>query len=120
MSDPRHLLGLRAEEAAARWLSGRGWSVIDRRWRGVHGELDLVCRDRDGLLVGVEVKVRTSGRSGSGVESVDRRRVHRLRRALAEYAAGRSPGSDLRLDLVTLSPQGPRWRLRHYRGIDAW
>lgn len=120
MSDPRHVLGLRAEEAAARWLTGRGWSVIDRRWRGTHGELDLVCRDRDGLLVGVEVKVRTTGRCGSGVESVDRRRLHRLRRALAEYAAGRARGCDVRLDLVTLSPKGLGWRLRHYRGVDAW
>jgi len=120
MSDPRHLLGLRAEEAVARWLTGRGWSVIDRRWRGFHGEIDLVCRDRHGLLVGVEVTVRTTGRSGSGVESVDRRRMHRLRRAMAEYAAGRARESDLRLDLVTLSPEGRGWRLRHYRDIDAW
>lgn len=120
MPDPRHALGLRAEETAARWLAGRGWSVIERRWRGHHGELDLVCRDPEGRLVGVEVKVRTTERSGSGAESMDRRRVDRLRRTLVEYAAGQARGADLRLDLVTLSPDGSGWRLRHICGVDAW
>jgi putative endonuclease len=122
MSDARHELGRRAEGAVAAWLAGRGWRILNLRWRGSRGELDLVCLDPDGVLVGVEVKLRSTGRSGGGAESVDRRRVSRLRSALAAYAAGGSVRyRDMRLDLVTMTPAGAgRWRMRRLPVIDAW
>jgi putative endonuclease len=122
MSDPRHELGMRAEAAVAGWLVTNGWRVLELRWRGSRGELDLVCLDPGGVLVGVEVKLRSTGRAGSGAESVDRRRVARLRAALAAYAAGGTLAhTDVRLDLVTLASAGAgRWRMRRLPGIDAW
>ena len=122
MSDPRHELGRRAEDAVANWLAGRGWEILHQRWRGSRGELDLVCLDPGGVLVGIEVKLRRSGRAGSGAESVDRRRVVRLRAALAAYAAVETVAHrDVRLDLITLAPADDgRWRMRRLPGIDAW
>lgn len=123
MPDPRQDLGRRGEDAVASWLAGAGWTVLERRWRGGGGELDLVCLDPSGTLVGIEVKLRRTGRAGSGEESVGADRLRRLRSALARYATD-APGPrhrDLRLDLVTLSPAGPgRWQLRRLPGIDAW
>ena len=123
MPDPRHDLGRRAEDAVARWLVGSGWTLLERRWRCPAGELDLVLRDPAGALVGVEVKLRSSGRAGSAPESLDHRRVGRLRAALAAYATSRPRrcGRDLRLDLVAVTPvPGGRWRLRRVASIDAW
>jgi putative endonuclease len=129
VADPRHQLGRRAEEAVAAWLAARGWRVLERRWGSPAGELDLVCRDPAGALVGVEVKLRSTGRAGTGVETLDRRRLGRLRAALATYArtasrpaAGtRLRPTELRLDLVTLAPEGDgRWRVRRLQGIDGW
>ncbi|HEX5395924.1 MAG TPA: YraN family protein [Candidatus Limnocylindria bacterium] len=122
MPDPRHDLGLRAEAAVAAWLEGDGWTVLARRWRVPEGELDLVCLDRAGALVGVEVRARRTRRSGSPLESVDRRRIGRLRRALARYAAAMSGRHDgTRLDLVSVTPAAEgRWLLRRYPALDAW
>ncbi|MGH2456626.1 MAG: YraN family protein [Candidatus Limnocylindria bacterium] len=122
MSHPAHHLGRRAEGATAAWLTSRGWTILDHRWRSPLGELDLVCLDPEATLVGVEVKLRSTGRAGSGAEGVDRRRVGRLRQALAGYAASiRHPHRATRLDLVSLEPDGHgRWRLRLLRGIDGW
>jgi len=122
MTDPRHELGRRAEEAVADWLTVQGWRILDLRWRASHGELDLVCLDPGGVLVGVEVKLRRTERAGSGAESVDKRRVGRLRAALAAYAAGATVAHHgIRLDLVTMAPAGAgQWRLRRLPGIDAW
>jgi putative endonuclease len=121
MTDPRHDLGLRAEAAAAAWLASLGWDVLERRWRSGHGELDLVCVDPLGTLVGVEVKLRRTGRAGTGLEAIDRRRLARLRRSLAAYAAA-SPASwpGLRIDLVSAMPAGDLWRLGRLAAIDAW
>jgi len=119
--DPRHALGARAEDVAAGWLEQQGWTVLARRWRSPRGELDLICTDREAVLVGVEVKVRSTARSGSGPDSVDPRRVLRLRAALAAYAgSSRVPRAGVRLDLVSLSPHGGRWRIVRLPGIDAW
>lgn len=125
MADPRHELGRRAEAAVAAWLSFQGWTVLARGWRCPAGELDVVCRDPTGALVGVEVKLRSTGRTGSGLEGVDARRLARLRAALATYARtqpGMRPGAaDLRLDLVTLTPHdGGRWHARRHPSIDGW
>jgi putative endonuclease len=125
VTDPRHELGRRAEEAVAAWLASKGWTVLARGWRCPSGELDVVCRDPSGALVGVEVKLRSTGRTGSGLEGVDLRRLARLRAALATYARAQ-PGdrpatTELRLDLVTLAPHGDgRWIARRHPSIDGW
>jgi len=126
MPDPRHQLGLRAESSVAAWLESRGWSVLARRWRCARGELDIVCRDPDGALVAVEVKMRTAGRAGSGADALVAarlRQVRRLRAALGAYLEARPlDHHGLRVDLVEVRPADvpERWRLRHLRGVDGW
>lgn len=123
MPDPRHALGQRAEELAATWLSTRGWTILARRWRCPHGELDLVARDPDGELVAIEVKLRRTDRAGSPSESIRRHRLVRLRSALGRFAAetGAPAGAGMRVDLLAVRPaDGGRWRLTHQRAVDAW
>lgn len=122
MGDPRHELGLRAESAVAQWLAGEGWTLLERRWRVPAGELDLVCRDPDGVLVGIEVRARRTSRSGSPLESLRAAGMARRRAALAGYArATRSQFAGVRLDLVTAVPEpAGGWRLARHPAIDAW
>ena len=123
MPNPRHALGERAEAAVAEWLTTRGWTVLARRWRCAEGELDIVAFDPGQTLVGVEVKLRRTGRAGAPLESIDRHRLRRLRLALGRFAAGvQMAGSDgLRIDLVAVTPtEACQWRLTHHPGIDAW
>jgi putative endonuclease len=100
-----------------------GWSILARRWRCTAGELDLVALDPGGVLVGVEVKLRRAARAGDPLESVDRRRMRRLRASLGEFRAsqGRPIGDGMRIDLVALRPTDDgRWRLALHSAIDAW
>ena len=123
MPDPRHLLGARAEGATAAWLTRAGWRVLARRWRSAAGELDLVCLDPSGALVGVEVKLRRTPRAGSATESVNRDRLGRMRATLALFAAEYDQAFvvELRLDLVTVTPaDGGQWRLARHPRVDAW
>jgi putative endonuclease len=122
--DPRHDLGRAAEAAVAAWLAGIGWRVIARRARSPEGgEVDLVALAPDATLVGVEIRARRTGRSGSGAESMDARKAGRMARTLVALAAAdgtRHRG--LRLDLVLVAPEpgAPgRWRLRRIPGVGA-
>lgn len=122
MAAPQQRLGRRAEAATASWLTAHGWHVLERRWRSPSGEIDLVCVDPGGILVGVEVKLRRTSRAGGPADALDGRRVTRLRRTLADFAGQHGsavPG--LRIDLVSVTPaDGGVWRLARWPGIDAW
>lgn len=121
MADPRHVAGLEGEERAVEWLRSRGWTVLERRWRCADGEIDIVCLDPAKRLVGVEVRVRRAGRTGSALESITRRHRSRMRAALVVYVTThRVPHEGLRLDLVAISRDAAGWRLVRHPAIDAW
>ena len=124
MGDPRHDLGLAAEDAVARWLAGAGWVIRSRRERRPGGgEVDLTAVDPGGTLVAVEVRARRSARTGAADETIDARRVTRISRTLVAHAsASGRPWPGLRVDLVTVEPilGTGGWRLRRIPGIDGW
>jgi len=83
----RHLaVGRRGERAAADFLARRGFRVIGSGFLARRGEVDLVCR-RGERLVLVEVKTRTSDAFGAPAEAVGARKRRALMAAAAEYRA---------------------------------
>lgn len=112
-------LGAWGEQLAARHLVGEGMVVLDRNWRGDGGELDLVLRDGQTLVV-CEVKTRSSTGWGAPLEAVGRRKADRLRRLAAQWMAARGVRApDVRLDLVGVlrTPDGPV--VEHVKAIGA-
>jgi putative endonuclease len=85
----------RGENLVADRYRGEGWTVVERNWRCTRGELDIIC-ERNGVLVVCEVKTRRNADFGHPFESVDSRKVQRLRRAVAAYLdARRSAGESV-------------------------
>ncbi|GAB6933506.1 YraN family protein [Calditerricola satsumensis] len=112
--DARRLLGRRSEEAARRYLEQKGYAVVATNVAVRWGEIDLVV-EKDGWLVFVEVRAKTGERFGSGAESVDARKVARIRRVAAWFLqrTGRTEAR-VRFDVLSLRWEGPhRVRVRH-------
>jgi putative endonuclease len=81
-----HRRGRRGEEMAARWLASRlGWTTVARNWRSGRGELDLVMRAPDGLLIFVEVRGRAAHARVGGFASITPRKRRVLRRTAEAY-----------------------------------
>ncbi len=120
MADPRHDLGRAAERAVAEWLASHDWQILATRYRSPEGEVDLVALDNERCLVGVEVRLRRSGRAGDPLASLRPRHLRRVSSALTTFArsaAIRHVG--LRVDLVAVEP-GPRprtWRLTRLSSV---
>ena len=55
------VLGRRGENLAATYLFDQGLVILDRNWRCSMGEIDIVARDGD-VVVMCEVKTRSSQR----------------------------------------------------------
>ena len=126
-ADAARLAGHRAEAVVAEALARAGWRILGRRVRAGRSELDIVAVEPGPppALVIVEVRWRRSRAFGLPEETVDARKVARLRpgalaRLGARLRAGgeRLPSLPLRIDLVAVEPAtGGRVRLRHHRGI---
>jgi putative endonuclease len=104
-----HDLGREGERLAARHLAAGGYRVVGRGFRTRRGELDLVCRRGDHLLV-VEVKTRRSDRWGAAAEAVDAAKWRRLRAAAAEYRAwsGWRGPIEFAVVAITITAEGPQ------------
>jgi putative endonuclease len=81
---PAQAAGGDAEEAAARFLAGKGLEIVARNYRTRFGEIDLVARD-GASLVFVEVRLRSSMRFGGAAASVDWRKRQRLESAARHF-----------------------------------
>lgn len=79
-------LGRAGEKAAADLLRKLGYEVVGTGFMARRGELDLVCRKGDDLVV-VEVKTRTDDAFGTPLEAVGARKRRALMSAAAEYRA---------------------------------
>jgi putative endonuclease len=86
--DPRSR-GTAAESLAADFLTGRGLAVVARNVRCKGGEIDLICRDGE-MLILVEVRQRTSRQFGGALASVTTGKQRKLLRA-ARFALQRHP-----------------------------
>ena len=77
-------LGRAGEKAAAELMKRRGYDVVGAGFTARRGEIDLICRRRDELVI-VEVKTRTSDAFGTPAEAVGPRKRRALAAAAAEY-----------------------------------
>lgn len=111
-------VGRYGERVAERFLVESGLVILERNWRCALGEIDIVARDGDCLVV-CEVKTRTSTAFGHSLEALSRPKAARLRRlALAWVEARGVRPAGIRIDLVAVmrSAQGAA-EVSHLRAV---
>jgi putative endonuclease len=115
-----HLVtGERGERAAARFLRSQGYKVLARRFRGKHGEIDLVARDGDTLAF-VEVKTRGSDQFGAPADAVDGEKRRHLTSCAREYLKLLEfPRIPVRFDIVEVYWDDDAGRARECRLIQG-
>ncbi|PKN55728.1 MAG: YraN family protein [Deltaproteobacteria bacterium HGW-Deltaproteobacteria-14] len=117
MTRARQRLGRKGERRAARFLRRHEMRIVERNWRCPQGELDIIARDGDAVVI---VEVRTSsgeGFAGGPVWTVGpdkQRRLIRLARLWLRQTRWR-PAS-VRFDVVAVRRLGwLRWTIDWYR-----
>lgn len=97
--------GFAAEGCIARDYERRGFAIVDQRWRGKGGEIDIIARDGDGLIF-IEVKQsRSFERAAFSLSETQRRRIYN---SAAEYLGTQPRGSltDARFDVALVNGNG--------------
>ena len=113
--DDRQALGRRGEDLAAQHLAAKGYEILARNWRCESGELDLVARDRN-CLVMVEVRTRRGQKLGTPEESVTTAKQARLVALGQAYVQETGWLGDWRIDVIAIEMdrRGHLLRLEHY------
>ena len=102
MTLERKNTGKAGEEAAARYLSGRGFKILSRNYVCPLGELDVIAQDGD-VLVFVEVRARTGTVFGLPQESITTKKRRKLRQLAWYYLkATNQAAASCRFDAVAV------------------
>ena len=128
MPHERTRFGDWGEEYARRFLEQKGYSIIEAKYRGKYGEIDLVAWEGE-CLVFVEVKSRRSRAFGRPEESVTAAKQQKLVQSAQEYIQAKGHegrewyrrgwgGGDWTptlIDVVGIEAGGPRPRVQLIR-----
>jgi putative endonuclease len=95
-------LGAYGEKLAERWYVQEGYVVVARNWRCGTGEIDLLVR-RGNQLVVAEVKTRSSDRFGVPAYAVNAAKQRKLRALAQAWLASTDEYFDeVRFDVVSV------------------
>jgi len=112
---PGGIDGKSAEDRAWDYLRRAGLSLVARNYRVARGpraragEIDLICRDRDGTLVFVEVRARADMSHGGAAASVGATKRARLVFAAQRYLASLPVMPPCRFDVVAIDGEQLQW-----------
>lgn len=98
--------GADAEDRALAHLQGQRLKLVARNFRARGGELDLVMREGETLVI-IEVRKRSHAGYGSGAESVDARKQQRIVLATQQFLLKHAEFAQaaVRFDVVALDAQ---------------
>lgn len=106
MSMQRMRSGHVGENYAAAFLARRGYRIIERNFKNMLGEIDIVAFHK-GTLCFIEVKTRTSDSFGSPFEAVTLSKQRKLARVAESYLKyKRMTGRKARFDVVAIILNG--------------
>lgn len=112
---PKDQLARAGEEAAAHYLSSKGYTVLHRNIRFPEGELDFVAKS-GGILIFIEVKTRKTEQFGQPYHSVSekkqRRQVAMASRFISICRLQKIP---VQFDIVSvILPPGQSPKIEHF------
>lgn len=111
-------VGQYGEQLAAEHLAKAGFAILERNWRCELGEIDIVARDGQALVV-CEVKTRRGLNYGSPLESITYRKLATLRQLLGRWLQEHElRPAEVRIDIVAvLFPHGGVPTVDHVKGV---
>ena len=113
--DSRQATGQGAEDRAWAHLQHAGLSLVARNYRVARGprarggEIDLICRERDGTLVFVEVRARADARHGGAAASIGAAKRASIVFAAQRFIASMRPTPPCRFDVVAIDGETLQW-----------
>lgn len=117
-------LGQLGENIACRYLVEKGYKIVERNFRKLWGEIDIIAKARDKTLVFVEVKTVRQYNDDSIITAesqLTKAKLQKLQRTASLYA-GHYPelvndNKGWQIDLLALTIKEKSYIIKHYKNI---
>ena len=93
--------GKLGEELAVDYLTGKGYEILERNWRNIHKEIDIIAKDGKFLVI-VEVKTRQTDEYGEPDIAVTKRKQRMLIAAANAYITRKGLDMETRFDIISI------------------
>ena len=114
--------GNKGEEVAAEYLANKEYEILERKYRGKYGEVDIVTRIKvkgESYVVFVEVKTKTEGEYGEPWEMINRHKLKQITQMGHLWCLQNHYHGLLRIDVVGvwLDMGGEVERVEHWENV---
>lgn len=95
--------GKKGEIKAVLFLKKHGYKILETNFKNKIGEIDIIA-EKDGVIVFIEVKNRSTYRFGRPIEAVDFRKQNKIKKVAEIYLMIKNKSyNDVRFDVVEVS-----------------
>jgi putative endonuclease len=114
----REAIAEAASRAAASYLEGHGFRVLDRNWRSGSEILPIIAAERHTFVV-IDLRVRAGTRHGTPLEAISADRRRSMRRLAARWLAEHGKRHDqIRIDVIGLLQESTGgFTIEHIRAV---
>lgn len=107
-------LGREGEDIAVAFFREKGYRILEKNYRTVFGEIDIIARDRE-VLVFIEVKTRTDDAFGYPFEAVNGRKREKIRKVALCFMKKLKREVAARFDVLSIERSGTGHRIEHIK-----
>ena len=116
-------IGKVGEQLARRHLEEKGYAILETNWRLGKMEADIIAY-KEGLVVFVEVKTRSSTLYGEPQDFVDYNKRRSYVKMANAYIQARRRSEEIRFDIIAVEVGTTGYRLNHienaFNAIEVW
>ena len=109
----RKNLGALGEKIALRYYQEKGWEKIDQNCWTRYGELDLLLRKKEQIMV-VEVKTRRNKNFGWGEESINAKKLKNIHQAYAVLKTKKSLPDFFQLEICVIYLENKKAKIKTF------
>ena len=106
--------GKMGEQMTARYLTDKGYIILEHNYRRGHLEIDLIALDGDELVI-VEVKSRVYDNILQPEAAVDHKKRQALIRLANEYVKSHNRKENVRFDIITVVSKEGGAEIKHLK-----
>lgn len=111
-------LGKLGEQIAADYLESNGYKILEKNWRYLKAEVDIIALKNNTLLV-VEVKTRNSNYFGEPEEAIHSKKIALLIQAANAYANQHDIEFEIRFDVISIIKNKQQTHIQHLKDAFA-
>ncbi len=112
-------LGKKGEDLAVAHLLSRGYRILARNWHYGHAEIDILA-EKEGFLVVIEVKTRTSDAYGKPEMFVNRKKINLLKEAVNAFMEEKNLDLEVRFDIISVISNRFGNQIEHIENAFYW